>query len=748
MTIDSGRSTFEFQVLGPLLVRRDGVPVPISAAMLRRLLATLLCRAGRPVAVDTLMAVLWGGRPPRSAHKTLQVYVRRLRSALGAGDRIRYGPAGYTAAVTGAELDALRFERLTADARSAGGRADLASAAESLERALGLWRGTAYDDVSEYPVVADEARRLEELRLLAHEDLAAVQLVRGLHAGLIAGLTELAARHPYRERLHACLMLALSQAGRQVEALEVYRRARETLQEELGLEPGRTLRLVHETVLRGDVAAPVALELLGPAYRSGGPVGGGSRRARRDAPSDGAAPTAGAVTGSAGRAEDPRREPGPAGRCGPVLDARCGLVLDAPAGPAGRDAAGGAIAACPARPADDRAAAPGPPGGLASPASAPWPGPSRSGPGSCIAAGPGTVVPFQLPPDTPDFTGRREQVDALRWRLIEAREFPVVPIVALDGGPGVGKTALAVRVAHGLREIFHDGQLFIDLRGTDPRPLAPAAALAKLLASLGVSGPALPGPLDERGRLLRALLARRRTLVVLDNAASEEQVRHLLPGFPGAAVLVTSRRRLAGLPAHFVHLGPLDPVAAGTLLLRVGGWRRVAAEPAAAAEIVRLCDRLPLAIRIAGAKLALREHWSLARLAARLREERRRLDELTVGDLSVRDGLAASYALLDPAARRALRLLALLDTPEVTAADLAALLGVPPAEAEGYADLLVDARMLDCVGADAGGLLRYRLPGLVRLYARERADAEECPLRRHEAVSRALAARRLTSAAG
>ncbi len=774
MTTMSGHSRFEFEVLGPVLIRRRGATVPLGAAMLRRLLATLLCRAGRPVAVDTLMAVLWGGAPPRSAHKTLQVYIRRLRKALGEDDRIRYGPAGYTAAVTGAELDALRFEEFAASARRAGGRADLESAAELLERALGLWRGTAYHDVGEVPVVSDEARRLEEMRLQAHEDLAAVQIVRGRYAGLIANLAELAALHPYRERLHACLMLALCQAGRQVEALELYQRARAVLREELGLEPGRTLRLAHEAVLRGDAVAAAAAELLGPSYLQGSPV---DRPARPPAPSgdvagtDGGAGPIGPPPGTARREDlppwpddqavpgrpEPRAEAAAGQASGQEPDRVTDRVTDraahgviAASGPQERtpttesahpEAPPGDLPPAPDAPVTPRTAVP------TAPAPAPTTVPTAV-PTTVPAAvlDPRTVVPFHLPPDIADFTGRQELVESLGRRLMQARDSPLVTIVALDGMPGIGKTALAVRVAHGLRDIFHDGQLYIDLHEADARPLDHGEALARFLVALGVSGQELPPTPEERGRLFRAVLARRRVLVVLDNAACEEQVRNLLPGCPGSAVLVTSRRRLAGLSAHFVRLGPLDPMAARALLARVAG-PRAAADPSTAAEIVRLCDHLPLAIRIAGAKLALREHWTLAHLAARLREERRRLDELVVGDLSVRASLAGSYALLDATAKRALRLLGPLDVPDFTARDLAAVLGTPVGEAEICADLLVDAQLLMCDGVDGRGRLRYRFPSLVRLYARERAEAEDGPARRHDErgrIVRVLGATRTT----
>ena len=223
--------------------------------------------------------------------------------------------------------------------------------------------------------------------------------------------------------------------------------------------------------------------------------------------------------------------------------------------------------------------------------------------------------------------------------------------------------------------------------------------------------------------------------MLLDNAAGERQVRPLLPGGSGCAVMVTGRRRLAGLSAHHVGLDVLRPDPALALLARIAGAERVAAEPALAADIVRLCGYLPLAIRIAGARLAAHGHWSLAHLAERLREERSRLDELTAGDLSVRASLAMNYDGLAADTRRAFRLLGLLDAPDFAAWALAAVLDVTVPDAERHLDRLVDAQLVTCTGADGQHRLRYRFHDLVRLYARERAEAEKAVGQRHQAVA-------------
>ncbi|WP_155354022.1 AfsR/SARP family transcriptional regulator [Acrocarpospora macrocephala] len=606
--------TTDFGVLGTVQVRHGEAHVVIGAAMVRRLLAVLLCRPGRAVAVPTLIEALWGDAPPRGSHKTVQVYVRRLRQLIGEQGRIAYGPGGYAVVVAPGELDALRFAELTADARAAVERGSLEAARVLFRQGLALWRGPAFDDIEEPLLVAAEARRLEEEHLRVHEDCAAVTLALGRHDEVSAELAPLAALHPYRERLCAFLMLALCHTGRRAEALEIYHRTSTALREELGVAPGRLLTSVHEAVL-DDGAVTLPGETL-PAVRH----------------------TFGA---------DP-------------------------------------------------------------------------------------VSPHFLPPDLADFAGRQEQAEALRRALAAGAAMAVVV-----GGAGTGKTALAVHVAHRLREQFPDGQLYAELGGSGDRPVAPGRVLGRFLVPLGADCRTLPATQEERQEAYRALTAARRVLVILDDAASEAQVRPLIPSGPHCAVLVTSRRRLAALSARpTMRLSVLDPAAARELFARVAG--EPGADEWAAAEIVRLCDRLPLALRIAGARVAGDEHLSLTRLASRLRAEPSRLDELTAGDLSVRDRLRSSYAALGEPTRRAYRLLGLLDVPDFASWVPAALLDVSLEEAEALTEELLDVHLLDCTGADACGRPRYRLSDLVRLHARERAAAEEPPEPRAGAVRRAI----------
>jgi DNA-binding SARP family transcriptional activator len=351
-------------------------------------------------------------------------------------------------------------------------------------------------------------------------------------------------------------------------------------------------------------------------------------------------------------------------------------------------------------------------------------------------------TPRQLPPDIDDFTGRGGEVACLR-ELLEREHGDATAVVVwvISGKPGVGKTVLAVHVAHQVRHHFPHGQLFASLRGTQAPTQDPADVLAEFLRALGVDGAAIPEHLAERARLYRTLLADPRVLVVLDDAAEEAQVRHLLPGSPGSAVLVTSRGRLAGLEgAHHLDLEILAPRHALELLEKVAGPDRVAAEPDAAGAIARLCGRLPLALRVAGAKLAAKPHWRLTTFERRLADEHRRLDELRAGDLEVRASVGLSYQNLGERQRRGFRLLALLPQPAFASWLAAAVLGSPIAGAEELLEELVDGHLLEATWAEEAGLPRYRFHDLLRLFATERLHEEEPPAARRAALEHALRA--------
>jgi transcriptional regulator with XRE-family HTH domain len=330
--------------------------------------------------------------------------------------------------------------------------------------------------------------------------------------------------------------------------------------------------------------------------------------------------------------------------------------------------------------------------------------------------------PWQLPADLPDFVGRGEEL-ALVCEVLD----PTVRgarLVVASGPPGVGKTALAIHAGHRLAPLFPDGQLYATLRGATSDPADPAEVLAQLLRMLGVDGPALPAGVDARAGLLRIRLAGRRVLIVLDDAGGYRQVEPLLPA-EGVAMIVTSRLPLTGLPGvTAIDLRPLPDTVAVDLLARVAGVARVRAEPVAAAELVKVCGGLPLAVRIVAARLAARPHWAVGALTERLTDECHRLDELRHGDLAVRPGLQLAYRGLSPATARVFALLGGLNVPSFPEWPVAALLDAEPAAGAAALEELLDARLLDDLGPDRAGQPRYRFHAVTQLYARERREAE------------------------
>ena len=342
------------------------------------------------------------------------------------------------------------------------------------------------------------------------------------------------------------------------------------------------------------------------------------------------------------------------------------------------------------------------------------------------AAGP--LLLAQLPADPPSFTGRTAEVETLRT-LPDRRE----STVAIDGMAGVGKSALAVHAAHALAPHYPDGHLFVDLHGHSPglRPADPADVLDQLLRSLGVPGEQVPDRLEARAALYRSRLAGLRVVLVLDNAASEEQVVPLLPGASGSLVLVTSRRRLTGLDdVLLLSLDVPPPADAVALFTRTAGQDRLAGEPETlVAEAVELCGRLPLAVRVAAARLRHRPQWTVESLVRRL--DAHRLSELDSGSRSVAAAIDLSYVDLDQEHRRAFRLFALHPGVDLDVHAAAALAGTSAARAERLLEDLVDVHLLQQRTAH-----RYQFHDLVRAHAvRESARTDPCP---HEAVHRLL----------
>ncbi|WP_027943527.1 ATP-binding protein [Amycolatopsis taiwanensis] len=328
-----------------------------------------------------------------------------------------------------------------------------------------------------------------------------------------------------------------------------------------------------------------------------------------------------------------------------------------------------------------------------------------------------TVV-CALPPAVARLLGRERELRTL------ADEVATGGVISIVGHPGVGKTALAVAAAHQLRRDFPDGCFAVDLRGMDDQPVTPRAALEQLLRALGVPAHQIPAGEAEQSALFRSRVTGRRVLILLDNAADEAQVRPLLASGPEAMTLITCRRALAGLEAaRWVWLDPLAGQAAVDLLASIVGADRVAAEPDAAAELASLCGNLPLAVRIAGNRLATRPHWSIAYLAAQLRNERTRLSALSAGDLQVRSAFEMSYRRLSPAARLVFRRLAAVPGRDLGAGLAAVATTMTEPDVLIYLNELVDVSLLQTAVVPG----RFQFHDLIRLFARERWEAEEKP---------------------
>ncbi|MFF8728862.1 BTAD domain-containing putative transcriptional regulator [Streptomyces sp. NPDC015171] len=685
----------------------------IGSPKVRSLLAALLLEPGRVVSVESLKDALWGGAPPVSAQASLHNHVTRLRRLLDDPERLRAVPPGYVLRVDHGELDVHVFDQRVVEARAAHGRQDWSGVVRACAAALRLWRGTPLSglpaDIGGYALV----QRLEEARLLLLEWRYDAELSLGgaRLAALVPELAALIAEHPLREAYHRQLMLALHRTGRQAEALAVHRDLRARLVEELGIEPGPAVRQAHVEVLRGNCERPRRHTGHGDP-QPGGPGGPGGP----------------GVTGGLG---------GPSGTGG--QDGRSRDEAGSPAGsPAGLDAPGRTrgTAATP-QPSAPSAA---PPASLAPPTSpapsVPPASPSTSAPArtaddptaSSPTADDPTVRqpprPAQLPAPPAHFTGRADVRPELRHALTEPPA-PAPAIAVISGMAGVGKSALALHVAHELRERFTDGQLYVNLHGATPgmAPLSATQALTSLLRDLGAESRHIPEHPDAAAALFRSLLAPARILLVLDDAANAAQVRPLLPAGPGCAVIVTSRSPLTALDgARRFPLTPLTREDSAALLRVVSGRTGLDAGHA----LVELTGRLPLALRVVAARLAARRALTPDVLAGQLAATGGRLRHLEYDDLSVRRSLAVAHDALAVAGREAdrdaalaLRHIGALDLPAYGAPLIARLTGTDERRAEAALDRLVDVALLE---ETAYG--RYAPHDLVRDFARELADAD------------------------
>ncbi|MEU6786914.1 BTAD domain-containing putative transcriptional regulator [Nonomuraea angiospora] len=592
------------QALGPIRFWTGSDWVSVPGSRPRTLLALLMIDAGRPVTTAHMITELWPAKPPTTAATLIRGYILQLRRALGdlGSEAILTRASGYEMRCPADGTDVSRFDALTAQGRTALVKGATEEAHRLLTRALALWRGEPYSDALPTSTVTAEVSRLDERRLSATEGRIEAGLLQGQGPELIHELQGLTTEHPLREGLWAQLMRALYEADRRGDALDAYRRARQVLVAELGLEPGPDLRKLHRAVLEGQTLP----------------------------------------------------DPG-----------------------------------APARPA----------------------------PISVLTAS--ASSPLELPRDVQSFTGRQQDLASLQ-RLMTDPGGPGA--VVITGGGGMGKSALAVHLAHRLRDHFPGGQLYVDLQGSrgEWKPLPPAAALSRMLRALGVPPSGVPAETAEAAARFRSLTTGRDMLVLLDNAVDAAQVEPLLPG-DGCTVLVTSRRSLATLVCAVHHLNTLSGQESLAMLSGLAGGERVAADHEAALRIVRHCEGLPLAVRIAAARLSSRPRWPLRWLADRLENEQSRLDELKLDDLSVRSTFAASFRQLekDPGGRDATRLLSVLALSRhlhVTLPLAAELAGTALDQAEKLLEKLLDLRLLD--SPEPG---RYQMHGLIGLFVKERA---------------------------
>ena len=688
---DGPAGGLRLRALGSLAAWRDGAAVALGPARQRTVLGLLAVQPNALVRREAISEALWEDDPPATAVSMIQSYVSRLRSLLDP-DRSAAGGAGLLAAagtgyrlqVTGEELDVIAFEQLCARGGAAARAGEPDVACSFYEQALALWQGEPLADIEAlraHPAVADLTRRWAA----AVEDYADAASGQGWHGRVLVPLRALAVREPMNERAHARLMIALAGSGQQAAALEVFDAIRRRLHDQLGIRPGAEIAAAHARVLRQHI--PAAADSAGP--------------------------------GDAGEAgvldRDSGDDPGAA-------DLAAHLPAHLPAGPA---AGPGAAAYEP--PASD--------------------GPADAGELRRAARrSPVEVVPRQLPAAASYFVGRACELRSLSSRLGRGRPGGTeggdgVAISVIGGTAGVGKTTLAVTWAHQVAGQFPDGQLYVNLRGygPGPNPMSPADVLRGFLEAFAIPAAQIPASVESLAGLYRSLLSGRRVLVVLDNARDAAQVRPLLPGETGCAVVITSRSQLTGLVASDgaapLTLDVLSEADARDLLARRLGAARLAEEPAAAAELTGVCARLPLALAITAARAAARPGERLIDLASELDDAVARLDALETGDpeTSIRAVLSWSYESLVPDAARMFRLLALHPGPDIGAPAAASLAGIGPSEA---------ARLLR--GLTRAALLTEHAPGrfafhdLLRAYATELVRTTESSSDRRTAGHRIL----------
>jgi DNA-binding SARP family transcriptional activator len=597
-------SSLGFHILGPLEVIANNARFAITGLRQRTVLAVLLLTPDRVVSVDRLVEAVWSGTPPTTCRNQIAICVAGLRKIFqeaGCHENVIVtATPGYMLVSGSHRIDAVEFAARVESARHLAQDQRTAEAASLLREALGLWRGTPFADTSSSRL-QEEASLLEQQWLNAYEQYAELQLELERYSEIVSELSGLVQEQPLREHARAILMLANYRLGRRSEALGLFRQARQSSIDELGLEPGKELQDLHAAMLR----------------------------------------------------EDPSLMP----------TSTVSVALPAGSGEA------------------------------------------------------------RLPADVPFFVSREEELGSLNALLEGGPGLKSAAIGLITGGPGAGKSALAVRWAHRVALSFPDGRLFADFTKMGDDEESVSAMLARFLRALKTPENEIPADPRGRAELFQRSVAGRRVLVVLKGVRDLRRVQRLIPASGTCAVLATSSHNHSGNAQVRLRLDALDTRSAVELLDTLVADQRVRWEPAAARKVVRYCDNLPLAVSAAAARLTAKAHWSVSHLLARLRDPLHRLDELSHGGPpGIRDSFDRGYSGLEPDAAALYRRLSLWDTPELDVWSGAALMNIDLSSAENLMEQLVDAALLETWGRRPDGLFRYRLPSLLALHARECAD--------------------------
>ncbi|MFC0430805.1 BTAD domain-containing putative transcriptional regulator [Kutzneria buriramensis] len=619
----STNDAVRLSVLGTVRAWRGAVELNVGPPQQRAVLALLLANVGRPVSLDEIIDVLWGSDMPHTAANVIHRYVGMLRRVLepdlpsrAPGHWLVRGGGGYMVRADPQAVDLLRFRDLFSFAREQLASNGAAAATEQFLRALALWHGPAASGI---PAVARQHpafAALDREHLAAIAEATDVALRCGMVARVMPALRRSAELNPLDEPLHARLVIALAESGRQAEALEVWQSMRLRLRDELGIDPGAELCAAQSRVLDGTLAPTPAL----------------------------------------------------------------------------------------------------PPAPNATATMTPM------------------VRPAQLPAPPAVFAGRRSELADLLAQ--SAERTGVMAITTIGGMAGIGKTTLAVQLAHHMADRFPDGQLYVNLRGFGPSAVAmdPAEAVRGFLEALGVPHQRIPAGIDAQSALFRSVLSGRRVLVVLDNARDADQIRPLLPGALGCMTIVTSRDPLHNLVAtdgaHPLCLDVLNDEEARELLALRLGRPRVSSEPLAVDEIVSLTGRLPLALSVVAARAAVNPTFALADVAGELRTAQGGLDGFAS---DIRAVFSWSYSALSPDAARLFRLLALHPGPDVSGKVAADIAGMGPTQARL---VLAELSRAQLVGEHVPG--RFLVHELLRAYAGELVRAQENVADRRAALQRML----------